>query len=61
MQIMRTQKRFCKDFQIKNLGEFHDLYVKSDTLLLMMHLKILEICVLIYMNLILKNLFQLLD
>ena len=27
-------KRVCKDFQIKNLGEYHDLYVQSDTLLL---------------------------
>ena len=29
-------KRVCKDFKIKikNLGEYHDLYVQSDTLLL---------------------------
>ena len=24
----------CKDFEIKNWGEYHDLYVQSDTLLL---------------------------
>ena len=24
-------KRVCKDFEIKNLGEYHDLYLKSDT------------------------------
>ena len=27
-------KRVCQDFEIKNLGEYHDLYVQSDTLLL---------------------------
>ena len=27
-------KRVCKDFEIKNLWEYHDLYVKSNTLLL---------------------------
>ena len=27
-------KRVCKDFKIINLGDYHDLYVKSDTLLL---------------------------
>ena len=27
-------KRVCKDFEIKNLGEYHDLYVQSDILLL---------------------------
>ena len=27
-------KRDCKDLEIKNLGEYHDLYVQSNTLLL---------------------------
>ena len=27
-------KRVCKDFEIKNLEEYHDLYVKINTLLL---------------------------
>ena len=27
-------KRVCKDIKIKCLGEYHDLYVLSDTLLL---------------------------
>ena len=26
-------KRVCKDFEIKNLGEYHNLYVQSNTLL----------------------------
>ena len=33
MQITRTQKEY-KSFEIKNLGEYHDLYVASDKLLL---------------------------
>ena len=24
-------KRVCEDFEIKNLGEYHDLHLKSDT------------------------------
>ena len=27
-------ERACKDFEIKRIGEYHDLYRKSDTLLL---------------------------
>ena len=27
-------KRVCKDFDIKNLGEYHDLYVQSNAVLL---------------------------
>ena len=27
-------KRVCRDFEIKHLGEYHDLYLKSDALLL---------------------------
>ena len=27
-------KRVCKDFEIKYLGEYHDLHLRSDTLLL---------------------------
>ena len=30
----RHATRVLKDFEIKNLGEYHDLYVQSDTLLL---------------------------
>ena len=27
-------KRVCEDFEVKKLGEYHDLHLKSDTLLL---------------------------
>ena len=27
-------KRNCKDFEVKKLGEYHDLHLKSDPLLL---------------------------
>ena len=27
-------KKVCRDFEIKNLGKYHDLYLKSDLLLL---------------------------
>ena len=29
-------KRVCKDFKIKSLGEYHDLYIQIDTLLLIL-------------------------
>ena len=32
MVDVTDSKRVCKDFEIKNLGEYHDLYVQSDTL-----------------------------
>ena len=51
-------KRICKDFKVKHLGEYHDLYVQCNTLMLADVLKTLEICVLKYTNLILQNFFH---
>ena len=48
-------KRVCKDFDIKNLGEYHDLYVQSDTLLLGDVFENFRNMCLEYTNLILKD------
>ena len=37
-------KRYCKDFEIKKLSEYYDLYLQNDTLLLADVLKIFEKC-----------------
>ena len=34
IQITIIQKRVCNDFEIKSQSEYHDLSLKSDTLLL---------------------------
>ena len=39
------EKRLCKDLEIKNIGEYHDLYVRKDPLLLLMCWKASEKCV----------------
>ena len=53
-------KRVCKDFEIKNLGEYHDLYAQNDTLLLADKFENLRnMC--FKMNFILQNFFQLLN
>ena len=44
------EKKVCKDFEIKNLGEYHDLYVQSDTLLLANVFENIKIRELKYMN-----------
>ena len=54
-------KRVCKDFEIKNLGEYHVLYFESDTLLLTDVFENFPNMGLEYMSLILSNFFQLLD
>ena len=42
-------KRVCKDFEIKKFGEYHDFYLKNDTLLLVDVFKnFREICSKIY-------------
>ena len=46
-------------FEIRNLGEYQNLYVQTDTFLA--DIEILEICILIYMNLILYILYLHLD
>ena len=50
-------KRICKDFEIKKLGEHHDLSVQSGKLFQLMYLRTFETCFLKYMNFILQNLF----
>ena len=55
-------KKVCKDFEIKNLGEYHDLYVQSDTSLLAdVFENFQNMCLKIHMNLILQKNFQLMD
>ena len=54
-------KRVFKDFEIKKIGEYHDLYVQSNTLLLAgVFDNFRNICLEIY-ELDLQNFFQLLD
>ena len=52
-------KRVCKNFEMKNLGEYHDLFVQMDTLLLT---DVFENFQNMFQNisLTLKNFFQLL-
>ena len=45
-----TCKKVCNYFKRKKLGEYHDSYIPSDTLLLADILKIFEIHVLEYRN-----------
>ena len=45
----KHRKRVCKDFQIKNLGEYHDFYLISNVLLLAnVFENIREMCLKIY-------------
>ena len=42
---VKTLLKICEDLEKKNLGEYHDLYLKSDTLLLDNVWKTSEKCV----------------
>ena len=54
-------KRVSKDFEIKKLGEYPDLYVQSDTLLLAdVFESFRNMCPKIY-DLIMQNFFQVLN
>ena len=54
-------KRVCKEFEIKNLGEYHDLYLQSYTLLVAdIFDNFRNMCLKIY-ELDPENFFQLLD
>ena len=37
-------ERVCRDFEIKNLGEYHDWYLKGDTLLLAVFKNFRKMC-----------------
>ena len=55
-------KRVSKNFEIKNLGEYFDLYVQSNTLLLAdVYEKLRKTYLIKYINLILQNFFQFQD
>ena len=41
-------ERVCKDFEIKKLGEYHDFYLKNDTLLLTVFENFGKICLKTY-------------
>ena len=43
---------------VKNLGEYHDLYLQNDILLVADVFRTFKICVLKYMSLILQNFFR---
>ena len=54
-------KRVCKDFEIKNLEEYHHLYVQNNTLLLADEFENFWNNCLKYLSLILFVFFQILD
>ena len=54
-------KRVCKDFEIKNLEEYHSLYVQNNTLLLADEFENFWNICLKYLSLILFVFFQILD
>ena len=57
MKIMRMNKKVSKDFEIKNIGKYHDLYIQIIHYCQPKYLRTLEICVLNYTNFILQRRF----
>ena len=55
MQITCMEKKVCKDFEIKDLGKYHDLHLKSDALLLADIFENRKICLNIYQLLVCKS------
>ena len=41
-------KRVCKEFEIKHLSDYHDLYLRSDTLILVVFKNFRKVCLKIY-------------
>ena len=60
MEDLTDADNIDKDFEMKDLGEYNDFYIQSDTLLLAAVFENFR-NVLIYTNLILKKQFQRLD
>ena len=61
MQTTRTHKKFLKDFEMKNLEEYHGLYIQIDTFLLADVFENFRNMCLEYTSLILQSSLQLQD
>ena len=52
---MYGKKKVCKDFEIKDLGKYHDLHLKIDALLLANIFENRKTCLNIYQLLVCKS------